>query len=120
MSNVNVADITRLAQVESAGLFEVSILGGPEIILQVTAQRSGFNWEVKVVPGDVDAPIVVEYLPYLVIETQTGPGWKPGTGQGPSLVVPPTTLQTVVPFRPGVKGIEVIGQGFRKNLDYPK
>ena len=120
MSTVNVADLTRLAQVDSASLFEVLILGGPETILNVTAQRSGFNWELKIVPGVIDEPIVVEYLPYLVVETQIGHAWTHGPGQGPGPVVPPTTLRAVVPNRGGVKGVEVIGKDFQKKIDFPK
>lgn len=119
MSTVNVADVIRLARVESANLFEFLVLGSPEVILEVTAQRSGFNWELSLRPGFSDEPIELEYFPYLVLETKTGPGWpmNPDTGHGP--VVPPTTLHTVVTHL-GAKGVEVVGQGFRKKLDYPK
>lgn len=119
MSTVNVADLTQLAQVNSAELFVVSYFGAPQTLLQVEAQRSGFNWELKIQPGIVldPLPAAVEYYPYLVLETKTGPDWPKDAGIGP--VVPPTTLQTWVTHF-GSKGIEVIGRDFRKKLDYPK
>jgi hypothetical protein len=115
VSTVHVADLTRLAHVDSAGLFEVLFRGGPEVWLQVTAQRSGFNWEMKVQPGFPDQP--VDYVPYLVVETKAGPGGRPGRGPGP--VVPPSTLHALVTHF-GSKGIEVIGLDFQKKFEYPQ
>lgn len=120
MSTVNVADLTRLAQVDSANLFTTTFLGGPQTLLQVVAQRSGFNWELRLQPGIPDPlPIAVDYFPYLVLETKSGPDWPDIPHQGPGPVVPSTTLHTWV-TRFGSKGIEVIGRDFRKKLDYPK
>lgn len=118
MSTVNAADLTRLAHVDSANDFEVLFMGGPELLLDVAAQRSGFNWELRIQPGLPEiVPIPLEYYPYLVLETMTGPGWPKNAGIGP--VVPPTSLQ-IVATHVGSKGIEVIGKGFNKKLDFPK
>ena len=117
MSTVNVADLTRLAQVNSAKLIVSSILINPAI-LEVVAQRSGFNWDLKLQPGIPEiAPIEVEYYPYLVLETKIGPDWPPNAGIGP--VVLPTTLHNVVTYV-GTKGIEVIGRDFRQTFDYQR
>ena len=119
MSGVNVADVIRLARVQSASLFEFLVVGSPEVILEVAAQRSGFNWELSLRPGFSDEPIELEHFPYLVLETKTGPGWPKNRNIGHRPVVPQTTLHTVVTHL-GTKGVEVVGQGFRKKLDYPK
>ncbi len=116
MNTVNVADLTQLAQVDSANAFYVSVFGAPQILLEVVAQRSGFNWELKVQPGLLDTqPIEVEYFPYLVLETKTGPGWPKNAGIGP--VIPPTTIYTWA-THVGSKGIEVIGQDFQKKFEF--
>lgn len=109
-----IAQITKLAQVDSAKLIGNSILINPPL-LEVVAQRSGFNWELKIVAGSNLPPIVIEYWPYYVVETQDGPGWPPHAGIGP--VIPPTTL-----YKPatqlGTKGIVVIGKDFQQTFDY--
>ena len=117
MSTVNLADLTRLAQVDSANLFTTTILGGPRTLLEVVARSSGFNWRLTLQPGEPgNEP--VEYFPYLVIETKIRPDWPKNAGPGP--VVPPTTLHTYLTHY-GTKGIEVIGAGSSsKKLDYPK
>jgi hypothetical protein len=115
VSTVNLADLTRLTHVDSVGLFEVLFRGGPEVWLQATAQRSGFNWELKIQPGFSDQ--LIDYVPYFVVETKIGPAGKPGQGPGP--VVPPSTLHASVTHF-GSKGIEVIGLGFQKKFEYPK
>ena len=112
MSQENaVPELTRLAQVKSADVILSSILINPSV-LKVVAQPSGFNWRVEISVQELDPPM--EYVPYFVVEHKTGPGWPKDGGIGP--VVEPVTL-----FKPilhaGVKGIEVIGQGFRKKFD---
>ncbi|HYO13845.1 MAG TPA: hypothetical protein VE685_11685 [Thermoanaerobaculia bacterium] len=115
MSTTNVAGLTQLAQVDSANVFYPLLLGAPQILLEVVAQRSGFNWELKVQPGIPDPePLQVEYFPYLVLETKIGPDWSKRAGIGP--VVPSTTLYTWA-THVGSKGIEVIGRDFRKKFD---
>lgn len=112
MSNVTVADLVQLAEVDSANLHVYEVLGSPSAVLEVVAQSSGFNWDVKIRPGFADE---VEYYPYLIVETKMSPDWK-GSGHGP--VVPPTTLhKPIVHF--GTKGIEVIGRDSRRKIDYP-
>lgn len=118
MSAVNVAELTRLARVDSASEFPVVVLGDPHFLLEVVAQRSGFNWELRLLPGLLDTePIEVEYFPYLVLETKIRPGWPKNAGHGP--VVTPIPLYTWVNHF-GSKGIEVIGRDFRKTFDYQK
>lgn len=118
MSTVNVAELIRLAQVDAVHEFPVVILGDPQLLLEVVAQRSGFNWELRIQPGLLEIePIEVEYFPYLVLETKIRPDWPKHAGPGP--VVTPTTLYTWVTHF-GSKGIEVIGRDFRKKFDYPK
>lgn len=114
MSNVTVADLVRLAEVDSANLHFEVILGSPVTVLEVVAQSSGFNWELKIRPGFVDE---VEYFPYLVTETKLSPDWPKNAGTGP--VVPPTTLHKPI-HHFGTKGIEVIGRDSRQKIDYPK
>lgn len=114
-SSVDVSHLTRLAQVDSASLFTYLVHGAPQTVLELEAQRSGFNWELRVLPGEPEA-VEVEYFPYLVVETKIRPDW-PGPSHGP--VVRPTFLHiTLTHF--GSKGIEVIGRGYQKKLDYPK
>lgn len=112
MSNVTVTDLVRLAQVDSANLHVYEVGGAPVAVLEVTAQSSGFNWDLKIRPGFVDE---VEYFPYLVVETKMSPDWPKGAGIGP--VVPPTTLHKPITHF-GVKGIEVIGRDSRQKIDY--
>jgi hypothetical protein len=113
MSNVAVADLVQLASVDSANLHVYEVLGAPVAVLEVVAQSSGFNWDVRIRPGFVDE---VEYFPYLIIETKMSPDWK---GPGPGPVVPPTTLHKPITHF-GTKGIEVIGRDSRQKIDYPK
>jgi hypothetical protein len=116
MSTVSVSDLTRLARVDSAQVHVISILGGPELLLDVVAQRSGFNWELRILPGDPGkTPAEVEYFPYLVVETKIRPDLPKLGGPGP--VLPPTPLHISVTHY-GTKGIEVIGQDFEKKFDY--
>jgi hypothetical protein len=118
MSTVNVAELIRLAQVNEVHEFPVVILGDPQLLLEVVAQRSGFNWELRIQPGLLEIePIEVEYFPYLVLETKIRPDWPKHAGRGP--VVTPSTLYTWVTHF-GSKGIEVIGRDFQKKFDYPK
>lgn len=114
MSNVTVADLVQLAQVDSASLHVYEVLGSPVAVLEVVAQSSGFNWDLKIRPGFVDE---VEYFPYLVVETKMSPDWPKGAGPGP--VVPPDTLHKPITHF-GTKGIEVIGRDSRQKIDYPK
>jgi hypothetical protein len=114
MSTVAVADLVRLAEVDSASLHVFEVLGSPVAVLQVVAQSSGFNWDLKIRPGFVEK---VDYFPYLIVETKMNPDWPKDGGPGP--VVPPTTLhQRITHF--GTKGIEVIGRNTRQKIDYPK
>lgn len=118
MNTPNVAGLTQLAQVDSANVFYPLLHGAPQILLDVVAQRSGFNWDLKIQPGVLDTqPLEVEYFPYLVLETKTGPDWPKNAGIGP--VVPPTTLYAWA-THVGSKGIEVIGRDFRKTFDLAK
>jgi hypothetical protein len=87
MSTVEVADLVRLAEVKSASLHVYELLGAPAAVLEVVAQSSGFNWDLRIRPGFAEK---VEYYPYLVVETKMSPDWPPQAGQGP--VVPPATL----------------------------
>ena len=114
MSTVTVADLVQLAEVDSANLHVYEVLGAPVAVLEVVAQSSGFNWELKIRPGFVDE---VEYFPYLIVETKMSPDWPKGAGTGP--VVPPTTLHKPINHF-GTKGIEVIGRDSRQKIDYPK
>lgn len=114
MSTANVADLVQLAEVESANLFVYEYLGSPVTVLQVVAQSSGFNWDLRIRHGFAEE---VEYFPYLVVETKMSPDWPKDAGLGP--VVPPTTLHHRI-HHFGTKGIEVIGRGSSQKLDYPK
>lgn len=114
MSNVTITDLFQLAQVDSANLHIYDVLGSPVVVLEVMAQSSGFNWDVRIRPGFVDE---VEYFPYLVVETKMSPDWPKEAGPGP--VVPPAALHKPINHF-GTKGIEVIGRDFRKKLDYSK
>lgn len=113
MSNVTVADLVQLAQVESASLHVYDVLGSPAAVLEVVAQSSGFNWDLRIRSGLRED---VEYFPYLVVETKMSPDWPKGSGTGP--VVPPTALHKPITHF-GTKGIEVIGRDFSKKLSYP-
>lgn len=118
MSTVHLPDLIRLAQVDAVNEFPVVVLGNPHLLLDVVAQRSSFNWELRIQPGLLEIePVEVEYFPYLVVETKIRPDWPKDAGPGP--VVTPTTLYTWVTHF-GSKGIEVIGRDFRKKLDFPK
>jgi len=114
MSTVAVADLVKLAQLDSASLHVYELLGSPEVILEVVAQSSGFNWDLRIRPGFEEGQ---EYAPYLVVETKMGPGWPPKAGHGP--VVPKTTLHKRINHL-GTKGIEVIGSNESKKINYPK
>lgn len=114
MSQVQVADLVKLAQVDSADLFVYEV-GSPVVVLEVVAQSSGFNWDPNLRPGFVVEE--VEYYPYLVVETKMGPDWPKHGGIGP--VVPPTPLHRRITHF-GTKGIEVIGSNKTIKLDYPK
>jgi hypothetical protein len=114
MSNVQVADLVQLAQVDSANLHVYDFRGAPVAVLEVVAQSSGFNWELKIRPGFVEE---AEYAPYLVVETKMSPDWPQHGGIGP--VVPPTSLHKPITHF-GTKGIEVIGSNTTVKLDYPK
>jgi hypothetical protein len=112
--NENALPITRPAQVDNAQILWSSILLNPNI-LEVKAQPSGFNWNVHIVVGDEIEPIEVEYLPYYVVETRTGPGWPNNAGIGP-VILPVDVRQPI--YRTGSKGIAVVGaNGFRKQFD---
>jgi hypothetical protein len=113
MSTVNVTDLVQLAEVDSANLHVYEFLGSPIAVLEVIAQSSGFNWELKIRSGFLDE---VEYYPYLVVETKMSPDWPKNAGPGP--VVPPTTLHKPITHF-GTKGIEVIGHGSSQKIDYP-
>ena len=117
MSDINVASLHQLARVDSANVFPVEFLGAPKLLLEVVAQRSGFNWKLNIQPGIVEGDVKVEYYPYLVVETKIGPGWPKHGGIGP--VIPPSHLHTWVAHY-GSKGIEVIGKDFKQKFDYPK
>ena len=114
MSYVTVPDLVRLAQVDSASLHVYEVLGSPAGVLEVTAQSSGFNWDLQIRSGFGDEE---EYFPYLVVETKMSPDWPKGNGPGP--VVPPDTLHKPITHF-GTKGIEVIGRDFSQKLDYQK
>lgn len=117
MSSTHFVEPTRLAQIDSAKVITLLVLGTPQPLLEVVAQRSGFNWELRLQPGALDQPQgSVDYYPYLVLETQIGPSWPPHEGPGP--VVTPTTLHTYV-THVGKKGIEVFGHDFHKRFDIP-
>ena len=112
--NENALPITRPAQVDNAQILWSDILLNPSI-LDVKAQPSGFNWNVHIVVGDEIEPIELEYLPYYVVETRTGPGWPPNAGIGP-VVLPVDVRQPI--YQTGSKGIAVVGaNGFRKQFD---
>jgi hypothetical protein len=114
MSNVTIADLVQLAEVDSANLHVYEVLGAPVTVLEVVAQSSGFNWELKIRSGFAGE---AEYFPYLIVETKLSPDWPKGAGLGP--VVPPTTLHKPITHF-GTKGIEVIGRDSRQKIDYPK
>jgi hypothetical protein len=114
MSNVTITDLVRLAEVDSANLHVYEVLGAPVAVLEVVAQSSGFNWDVRIRSGFDDK---VEYFPYLIVETKMSPDWPKEAGHGP--VVPPTTFHKPITHF-GTKGIEVIGRNSRKKIDYPK
>lgn len=114
MSTVTVADLVQLADLDSANLHVYDVLGAPAAVLEVVAQSSGFNWDLKIRPGFVDG---VEYAPYLVTETKMSPDWPAQAGHGPE--VPPDTLHKPITHF-GTKGIEVIGRNTSKKIDYPK
>ncbi|HEY3566866.1 MAG TPA: hypothetical protein VGP73_02945 [Thermoanaerobaculia bacterium] len=114
MSTVNVADLVRLADLDSASLHVYDVLGAPAAVLEVVAQSSGFNWDLRIRPGFVDG---LEYAPYLVVETKMSPDWPSKAGTGP--VVPPTTLHKPITHF-GTKGIEVIGGNKSQKIDYPQ
>jgi hypothetical protein len=108
-----ITDLTQLAEVDSAKLYTYEFLGSPVTVLEVVAQQSGFNWDLRIRPGFLED---VEYFPYLVVETKMSPDWPKNIIPGP--VVPPATLhKTITHF--GTKGIEVIGSNGVKKLDYP-
>jgi hypothetical protein len=114
MSAVTVNDLVRLADIDSANLHVYDYLGAPVAVLEVVAQSSGFNWDLKIRPGFVDG---LEYASYLVVETKMSPDWPAKAGIGP--VVPPTTLHKPITHF-GTKGIEVIGRNKTQKIDYPK
>lgn len=116
MSTVKLTDLIQLAAVESADLFIYSIQGAPAAVLEVVAQTSGFNWDVRIRPGFVEG---VEYFPYLVVETKMSPDWPQERDHGPGPVIPPTTIHKPI-HHFGTKGIEVIGSNGSKKIDYPK
>jgi hypothetical protein len=112
--NENTPPITQPAQVDNAQIFWSDILLNPSL-LEVKAQPSGFNWNVHIVVGDEIEPIELEYLPYYVVETRTGPGWPSNAGIGP-VVLPVDVRQPI--YRTGPKGIVVVGaDGYRKQFD---
>ncbi len=114
MSTVAVADLVQLAQIESASLHTHNAHGTPVTVLQVVAQSSGFNWDLRIRPGLVEE---AEYAPYLVVETKMSPDWPQEHGHSPG--VPPITLHKPITHF-GTKGIEVIGRDSSKKLDHPK
>lgn len=114
MSKVQVTDLVKLAQVDSANLFIYEIDDFPIVVLEVLAQSSGFNWDLQIRPGFVEDG---EYFPYLIVETKMGPDWPKDAGHGP--VVPPTPLHRRI-HHFGTKGVEVIGSNTTIKLDYPK
>src|SRR5262245_54322811 len=111
-STPSVADLTRLAQVESAKVFDSEPPAAPSF-LQIIAQASGLNWELKAVVGDHDPRFDTEYWPYLIVETKTGPGWPKEAGRAP--YIPPQHLGLPI-FRTGSKGIVVIGTDYREEF----
>jgi hypothetical protein len=115
MSNVQLADLVQLAEVDSANLHIYDFRGVPIAVLEVVARSSGFNWDLNIRPGFVDE--VVEYFPYLIVETKMSADWPKDAGIGP--VVPPTSLHKPINHF-GTKGIEVLGRDSRLKLDYPK
>lgn len=115
MSNTAIpSGLTKLAEVESATIIGSSIMLNPSI-LQVVAQASGFNYELKISVEDLGASEVIpEYLNYYIIEIKTGPDWPKHAGLGP--VIPPTHLGMGV-YKTGSKGIAVVGSNQTINLD---
>jgi hypothetical protein len=85
----NAAEHARLVAVESASIIQSSIMINPST-LKVTAQATGFNYKLEIIPADVFEPIELEYWPYHVVEVKTGPGWPKGGGIGP--VIPPSNV----------------------------
>lgn len=81
---------TTLAGLISASIQPNSILLNPSM-LQVTAQPSGFNYDVKLVQADQDPEGTMTFL---VVETRTGPGWPKNGGIGP--VVLPVHLHKLI------------------------
>ena len=113
MSNVQLTDVTRLAEVESANLYMYELEGSPVYVLEVVAQQSGFNWDLRIRSGFVHG---LDYYPYLVVETKMSPDWPPIAGHGP--VVPLSTLHKTI-SHVGLKGVEVIGSNGVKRVDFP-
>lgn len=114
MRTVTLTDVVQLAEVDSANLIVYDVLGAPTVVLEVVAQSSGFNWDLRIRHGVVEG---VDYFPYLVVETKMSPDWPKDRGIGP--VVPPTTLHRPI-HHFGKKGIEVIGRDSSLKLDYPQ
>jgi hypothetical protein len=96
----------KLAAVESVKIIAPALL-------EVVAQRSGFNWELHIAVAEhQNQP---EYWPYQVVEIKKGPDWSPRLGIGPVLV--PIKLQANV-TKTGTKGIAVVGSNKTIHLDY--
>ncbi len=102
----------KLADVRSAKLV-LHPIGTAPVLLEVVAQRSGFNWEVHI--SVVEHQKQPEYWPYRVVEIKKGSGWPPHAGIGP--VILPTTIHTDV-THVGTKGIAVVGSNQTIYLDY--
>lgn len=98
------ADLTSLAQLNSARAIPNAILINPTI-LEVVGQAPGFNYRLFLAPAD-KATQDGEYWPYLLSQTKIGPDWPKNGGIGP--VIPPKTLHTDI-SRVGTKGILVVG-----------
>ena len=99
-------DIAKLAEIDSAKTLPFIVVHGEPRghLLEVVAQRSGFNWELHISVAEI--LVDEEYWPYYVVEIKEGPDWPKNAGHGP--VIPKTTLHTDV-IRRGTKGIAVIG-----------
>lgn len=111
----HICDLIRLAQVNSAAVHFFLFMDVPQWTLDVVAQRSGFNWELRIQPDPIPFEPVVDYFPYLILELKVAPDWPKDGGIGP--VVLPTALHKPI-TRVGRKGIEVRGaNGFSKKFD---
>lgn len=109
-NQVTIDDVVQLAEIESAQIFTSQ--DTPRHLLEVVAQRAGFNWELHI--GVPEILISDDYWPYRVVEVKKGPDWPKIAGHGP--VIPKTTLYHTV-TRLGKKGIEVIGSNKTITLD---